>query len=270
MSVTRGILEMTRQIPTTTREWDTLLRQINDLIQVQGDQAYITAVISLADRAGIPVADVLALIGDDGRLTSQFALPTVNVSNVSSVQDSSPLSATSDAISAEISVSAHVLQTDFGPISYGPGSLAGLALNERYYVYADDPDYVGGSVTYLATTNKTTVTSITGRYLVGSIITPVSANSTSITAATSANPIVFTTGTHGWNSGDTVQFSGLPGDFGTNLNGQQKIITVLSPTMFSIPVDGLLYAAYTSGGNAARVVDSTEPDYGGGAGGALP
>lgn len=275
----RGIVEVPAGgMPETknTQGWAQFLKKINDAIQTQGADIILSVerleavIVELASRAGISLDDILQLVGDDGRLTSQYALPTVNVSNVSSVQDLSPLSASSDAITAEISVSAHVLQTDFDPISYGPGSIAGLALNTRYHVYADDPDYLGGSVTYMATTDRTTVTSVTGRYLVGSIITPVSANSSSIVNATSANPIVFTTGVHGWNTGDLVALGALPGDFGTNLNGDQYTITVLSPTTFSIPIDGTLYAAYTTGGNATRIVDSTAPDYGGGAGGGLP
>lgn len=277
--MSRGIVEVPAGgIPATTDKagWRRFLAQINEALRTQAGELQLkidqlnAAVILLADRAGISLTDVLQNVDDTGRLTTQYALPTINVGNVSSVQDPLPLSATSSALTSTINIDAHILQTDFGAIAYNAGSISGLTLNTRYYILTTDPDYLGGAVVYTATTNKPTITSASGLYLVGSIVTPIAANSASITNATGANPIVFTTGPQGWNTGDLVQFAGLPGDFGSNLNGQQKTITVLSPTTFSIPVDGTTYAAYTSGGSATRIVDSTLPDYGGGGGGLVP
>ena len=72
-----------------------------------------------------------------------------------------------------------------------------------------------------------------------------------ITGATSANPVVFTTsGSHNLGTGDTVTFSGLPGDFGTNLNSNTYEVTWLSATTFSIAVNGGGWTAYTTGGTA--------------------
>ena len=133
-------------------------------------------------------------------------------------------------------------------------------------MFADDPDYLGGAVAYAATTNQQTLTAAPGRYFVGAIRTAVSANQVSIAAATSANPIVFTSATaHGWNTGQSVTFAALPGDFGTNLNGTTRQITRVSDTQFSVAVNGSAYVAYTSGGTATRV--STPTDGGGGGGG---
>jgi hypothetical protein len=87
----------------------------------------------------------------------------------------------------------------------------------------------------------------------------------SVSAATSANPISFTTTTHGFTTGDQVVFAGLPGDFGTNLNSTTRTVTVTGSTTFTIPVDGSGYTAYTTGGTATRV--STATSGGGGAGG---
>ena len=67
--------------------------------------------------------------------------------------------------------------------------------------------------------------------------------------ATEANPIQVTTSVpHGLVSGNTVDFAAMPGDFGTNLNGNNYVITYVSTTEFTVPVDGSLYGAYTSGG----------------------
>lgn len=267
----RGILEVRQQLPTDSRTWQQFTADINKAIKVSGDQAYVTAVITLAERLGVSVDDVLALIGDNGRAVDQRFLPTVSWGNISSVQSADPLFATAGATTADISVAAHTLHTDFGNIAYNSGSVIGLALNTRYYIYVDDPDYEGGAVTYIASTSRPNVPANSGRYFVGTIVTPVAANSANVDNATSANPIVIrTSAAHGWSNGDSVLFAALPGDFGTNLNNTTRVITVVDSDEFSIPVNGTAYAAYTSGGTATRVVPDSNPDWGGGGGGFIP
>ncbi len=73
-------------------------------------------------------------------------------------------------------------------------------------------------------------------------------NGITITGATSANPCVFTYTEGGLRSTEWIKFAGLPGTFGTNFNGKQLAITVLSPTTFSVNVNTTSYTAYTSGG----------------------
>lgn len=85
-----------------------------------------------------------------------------------------------------------------------------------------------------------------------------------ITGATSANPIVFTSTAHGLITGHSVTLASLPGDFGTNLNGNDYPVTRLTADTFSISVDGGGYAAYTTGGTATPAnffkIDITIPD----------
>jgi hypothetical protein len=212
--------------------------------------------------AGLPA--ITSKITDTGTATDQRFLPQVSAGNKLSVQNALPLTATSSASSSTISIASHTLQYGYGQVSYSSGSISGLNTSTNYYVYADDPDYAGGAVTYLATTNPQTVVANNGRYYVGSIQTAVSASVASISAATSANPIVFTATAHGFSSGDSVTLAALPGDFGTNLNGTARVITVTNADHFSIPVDGTAYTAYTSGGTATR---NTTPASGGGGGG---
>lgn len=268
---TEGILRLPAHMPRDQREWEQFLRRLNQKIQYDGERMVIEGLTRLAERSGTDLTTLLQHLSDTGRARDQRLLQTVTFGNVGSVQNIDPLTATAGPSTADISIAAHTLHTDFGVISYNAGSITGLALNTRYYVYADDPNNEGGAVTYVASTSKPNVPANSGRYFVGTIVTPVSANTANIANATSANPIVFTTSAaHGWSTGDTVSFSGLPGDFGTNLNGTQHAIIVIDADEFSIAVDGTTFAAYTSGGTATRVVGDTGNDWGGGGGGYIP
>lgn len=262
-----GILRAPRGELATTQDWEKFLRRLNEQIQYNGEKAVINALATIASRQGTDLDTLLQLISDEGRAEDQRFLPQVSAGNVLSLQDINPLVASADAVNATISIAAHTLQYGFGTVAYSSGTILGLLPSTTYYVYADDPDYEGGAVTYLATTTRQNITADNGRYFVGSIETAISANTAAIIAATSANPIVFQTGTdHGWFTGDTVTLSALPGDFGTNLNGNDYEITVIDPTHFSIAVNGTTYAAYTTGGLATRVSEDTEGPAGGGGG----
>ena len=101
----------------------------------------------------------------------------------------------------------------------------------------------------------------------GRVTTPVTSASSNVNAATSANPIAITTSAaHGFTNGQTVTFAGMPGDFGTNLNGNNYVITYVNTTQFTVAVDGALYAAYTTGGTVTRVTTSNQSGGGAGAG----
>lgn len=267
-----GILRAPREELKNGQDWDKFLRRFNEQIQFDGTRAVINALATIASRTGTDIDTMLQLISDAGRAENQSFLPTVTFGNVASVQSSEPLTATAGSTTAAITIAAHTLHTDFTNIAYNGGSVSGLALNTRYYVYTDDPNYLGGAVTYVASTSKPNVPANSGRYFVGTIETPsASASSSNINAATSANPIAFTTtAPHAWTTGDTIQFSALPGDFGTHLNGNQYVITVTGATTFTIAIDGTTYVAYTSGGIATRVVADTGNDFGGGGGGYIP
>jgi hypothetical protein len=174
------------------------------------------------------------------------------------------LSSTGNTSTAAIQIAAHTVQFGFGQVSYGSGSISGLTPLTSYFVYASDPTYAGGAVTYTATTNQQTVTSNRGYYYVGSIETANSTPSGTVTAATSANPIVITVTAHGFVSSNVVAFAAMPGDFAV-LNSGSHVITKLSADTFSVPVDGSAFAAYTSGGTVTRVsVPASGYGYGGG------
>lgn len=225
-----------------------------------------TQAIPSGRSVGVPT--LVGKISDIGTADDQRFLPQVSAGNKLSIQSVLPLSAVSGPSTSTISIASHTLQYGYGTVAYNSGSITGLTPNTNYYVYADDPLFQGGAVTYLATTNAQVVTANNGRYYVGSITTAIAGTIVNISAATSANPIAFTTGApHGFSNGDQVTFAALPGDFGTNLNGITETITVTGASAFTVPVNGTTYVAYTSGGTATRVSTPTSTGGGGGGGG---
>lgn len=262
-----GILRAPRADLRTPADWDRFLRNLNEQAKFDGRRMVIEAVTTISERTGTDLDTLMSYLTDAGKAEDQRFLPQVSAGNVLSLQDINPLVASADATNATISIDAHTLQYGFGTVSYNSGTIVGLLPSTNYYVYADDPDYEGGAVTYLATTTRQNLTADNGRYFVGTIETAISANTAAIIGATSANPIVFQTGTaHGWSTGNEVTLTALPGDFGTNLNGNDYEITVIDPTHFSIAVNGTTYAAYTTGGLASRISTATEGPAGGGGG----
>jgi hypothetical protein len=82
-----------------------------------------------------------------------------------------------------------------------------------------------------------------------------------ITGATQANPVVVTTGTHGWSNGDEIQITNVSGM--TELNGKFFKIANVTGTTFELQdldgnnIDGSAYTAYSSGGDADKVMEIT-------------
>ncbi len=262
-----GILRAPRNEMRTTKDWDQFLRRLNEQIQHDGERAVINALATIATRTGTDIDSMLQMLTDAGRAQDQRFLPQVSAGNVLSLQNVNPLVASADATNASISIAAHTLQYGFGQVIYASGTITGLLPSSTYYVYADDPLYQGGAVTYYATANRQNVTAENGRYFLGAIETAISSNTAAIVGATSASPIVFETDTdHGWSTGNSVELTDLPGDFGTNLNGNDYEIIATDATHFSIAVDGSLYTPYTTGGLASRVSTSTSGGAGGGGG----
>jgi hypothetical protein len=96
----------------------------------------------------------------------------------------------------------------------------------------------------------------------GAYIAEVGTTGTSfnITGVTNANPIAITTGTaHGLASGNQILISGVGG--ATQINGNDYYVTVVNATSFyiysdsarTIPVSGVTYGTYTSGGSAVSI-----------------
>ncbi len=110
-----------------------------------------------------------ALIDAAGRIAATTRLP---MANAQGTVNTSPSTAADAGATATITIAAHTRQMPSGGIPYNSGSITGLAFSTKYYVYADDPNFAGGAVTYNATTSRETTVADEGRYLVGSITTP--------------------------------------------------------------------------------------------------
>jgi hypothetical protein len=225
-----------------------------------------SAAIPSGRVVGVPT--LFTYIGDAGRAASQrFAYP-VQTANKNSVQSSSTiLTATSGASTSTIDIAAHSVKFDFGSVSYSTGSISGLTPETTYLVYASDPAYAGGAVTYLATTNPDNLIA-SGNYYVGYVVTPIAGTSETISAATEASPVEFTTSTtHGWTTGQSVDFSGFTDANWTAFNTGNHVITVTSSTKFTVATDTSAYGAYSaSTATATRVTTAVTSGGGGGAG----
>jgi hypothetical protein len=53
-----------------------------------------------------------------------------------------------------------------------PSILSGLNQGQNYYVYYNDPTFVGGAITPIATQNTADYTGVSGAFLIGSVMTP--------------------------------------------------------------------------------------------------
>jgi hypothetical protein len=148
---------MTGFVPRNVRELEQFHRQLNRLIKQDKTEHY--RILSMMARA-----------------TDQRILPLVSASNKLSTQSVQPLTATdSGAGLAQVAIAAHSVQFGYGPVGYNSGTITGLLNSTKYFVYADDPEYEGGAVNYLATTNPNLVTADNGRYYCGSVTTPAAA-----------------------------------------------------------------------------------------------
>jgi hypothetical protein len=265
---TRPVVRVGQKLPTNQRDWEEFLRDLNSVIRLNGDQAVLSALTTISERTGTDLATLASYLTDEGRAEDQRFLPMVSAGNVLSLQNVGPVTQQSTAVTAQIDIAAHTVAYGFGTLTYNAGSITGLAPNTNYYVYADDQDYEGGAVTYLATANPLTVTGDNGRYFVGAIRTTPAATTLNVIAATAANPVELTlSDDHGWTSGNEVDFDGLPGDFGTALNSGLFIITVTAADKISVAVNGSGFAAYTSGGTATRTGTASTIGGNGGGGG---
>lgn len=84
-----------------------------------------------------------------------------------------PLTATDAGATATIDVDNWTNRVQgAGDIAYDSGAITGLDFNTLYYIYFDDPDLEGGTVTYVASETKEDALDAPGRFFLGSCRTP--------------------------------------------------------------------------------------------------
>lgn len=122
-----------------------------------------------ADGTGSPLTGGkrgFAALDTNNRLVGSFRANAVNVS-------STPTAATAlsnDGVLTVIPVAATTAQFGDGSVSYNSGSVDPGVFG-TFYVFADDPTFSGGAVTYQFSTTPVTQTAANGRVLFGKIIT---------------------------------------------------------------------------------------------------
>ncbi|QFT53548.1 hypothetical protein [Microbulbifer sp. THAF38] len=123
-------------------------------------------------RPLIGFAQYMSGLNESGKIVDQRSLQQ-NVGSIASLPTSSSvLLASDDGSTAKISISAHSVQYAGFTVGYNSGSIAGLNFSTTYYIYVDDPNYLGGAVTYYATTLVWKLAAGLGRRAVGTITTP--------------------------------------------------------------------------------------------------
>lgn len=107
-----------------------------------------------------------------GAKQPKFSMATVG--NRQSVQSAVPLSGTDAGSDATINIASHSVNFGTSTVAYNSGAITGLSYTTTYYVYADDPNFEGGAVAYIATTSPNDIIA-EDRYYVGSVTTPAAA-----------------------------------------------------------------------------------------------
>jgi len=147
--------------------------------------------------------------------------------------------------------------------SAGHNRLYGVETNSSFsvaalYNYASEDFRASDDCTFINNVNSKAVAMVTA----DNVSNVTSAYSTipqnvNITAATNANPCVLTTNiAHGYASGSFVTLAGFSGTLGTAINGN-RIVTVISPTRFSVAVDTTASSVYSGSGATAASIQST-------------
>ncbi len=110
----------------------------------------------------------------DARFDDAFVFKAIRSSHASYRPLSNPLTAKDDGSSTEIDIASFTMRAGNTDVVLNSGTITSLAYASTFYVYYDDPAFVGGTVTYNATATKELALFGESRYFVGSILTPIS------------------------------------------------------------------------------------------------
>ncbi|KQS01499.1 hypothetical protein ASG11_17755 [Sphingomonas sp. Leaf357] len=161
--------------PETGNPTTEFMRQLND--QFTNIQSAVNSIKEQADdietslrQAGIAITtaeEVREIALQQGREASLVASYVDPNGVLSAAVDSA------DTTKAIITVMAHTRKYgDGSSVSVAGGTVSGLNLATIYYVYYNDPQQAGGTVTYFATDNPLDAGNGQGRHAVGDVPTP--------------------------------------------------------------------------------------------------
>lgn len=129
----------------------------------------------LTDGTGTPIAGgkrgAIALDTNNRLADSSRA----NALNVSNTPTSSTVLSNAGGGATSISIAASTAQFGNGTISYNAGSVD-PGVTGSFFIFADDPTFAGGAVTYQSTTSAPTQTASDGRVNFGKITTSAAAS----------------------------------------------------------------------------------------------
>lgn len=161
--------------------WQRTVENIESALdQLQNQIDLITAAQAAADAAqdAADTATAAAAAADAAATTAQGAADTANstASLANSGVTGITITATDAGTDATINISSHTrVYADGTSVSVTGGSITGLAYSTLYYIYYDQASRLGGSVTYVATTDEGTAAQVGDRHTVGAITTPAAA-----------------------------------------------------------------------------------------------
>lgn len=117
-------------------------------------------------------AHKLTVAGSDKRTGDARNVNQVFASNSGMAIPTNPLTAADVGATATISIAAGTGYIGSITYTWNSGSITGLAFSTKYYVYADDPNLAGGTLTFSASTAPEDASKNNGRVSFGSITTP--------------------------------------------------------------------------------------------------
>lgn len=108
----------------------------------------------------------------NGRVTNNYTVSNGVLSGATLVRN--PFYVLGSAVqsgAARIAIASHTLKGSGISITYSAANIDGLLFSTRYYVFAYDPDLIGGTISYVANTNAEAYAVDDNYFLVGSITT---------------------------------------------------------------------------------------------------
>lgn len=111
--------------------------------------------------------------GSGTRIGDSRNIGQENSANVGAniVGSSSPLSSSDVGTDVTINIASFSIRYPHGDVAYNSGSITGKSYTTTYTIYFDDPDFSGGSMTYIADQEQSNATAALGRVWLGFVNT---------------------------------------------------------------------------------------------------